>query len=342
MVRKAGRKPYVREVKPGFLYFYRGGKYLHRFTAPEDTAEFDRQYWEVRTGKKAASRTSWKALIEDYRRSDRWTKLKPRTRADYEAVMAYIIKKNGDRDMTRLTRKDVVEAQRKNEHRTRFANYIPAVMSVLCEHAIDLGWIKVNPAKGVRKLAVPDERKQPHLPWPDAAVAKFRAEAGALERLIFEIGVGSVQRPGDWVGFTWGDYNPEGDGTLRLKQNKGGVELTLPCTPQLKAALDAAKAALPFAPMPSRPILIGKRGQPMLYRSLAEIMLAERKRLGLEDYDLHALRYRGVQELALSGCDDDEIASYSGHMTKAMIQKYAGEARQKMRAKQAAAKRSRT
>ena len=236
MVRKAGRKPYVREVKPGFLYFYRGGKYLHRFTAPEDTAEFDRQYWEVRTGKKAASRTSWKALIEDYRRSDRWTKLKPRTRADYEAVMAYIIKKNGDRDMTRLTRKDVVEAQRKNEHRTRFANYIPAVMSVLCEHAIDLGWMKVNPAKGARKLAVPDERKQPHLPWSDAAVAKFRAEAGPLERLIFEIGVGSVQRPGDWVGFTWGDYD---GASLRLTQNKTDVALVLPCTPQLKAALDA-------------------------------------------------------------------------------------------------------
>ena len=339
MVRKADRKPYVREVKPGFLYFYRGGKYLHRFTAPEGTAEFDRQYWEVMTGKKAASRTSWKVLIEDYRRSDRWTKLKSRTRADYEAVMAYIIEKNGDRDMTRLTRKDVVEAQRKNAHRTRFANYIPAVMSVLCEHAIDLGWMKVNPAKGARKLAVPDERKQPHLPWPDSAVAKFRAEAGPLERLIFEIGVGSVQRPGDWVGFTWGDY----DGvSLRLTQNKTDVPLELPCTPQLKAALDAAKAALPFAPMPSRPILTLKNGQRMGYRRLAEIMLAERKRLRLEAFDLHALRYRGVQELALSGCDDDEIASYSGHMTKAMIQKYAGEARQKMRAKRAAEKRSRS
>ena len=94
--------------------------------------------------------------------------------------------------------------------------------------------------------------------------------------------------------------------------------------------------------MPTRPILTLKNGQRMGYRRLAEIMLAERKRLGLEAYDLHALRYRGVQELALSGCDDDEIASYSGHTTKAMIQKYAGEARQEMRAKQAAAKRSRT
>lgn len=75
-------------------------------------------------------------------------------------VLTYIIEKNGDKDMTRLTRKDVIAGQRANEHRTRFANYIPQVMSVLCEHAIDLGWIKHNPAKGARRLAVPEDRKQ--------------------------------------------------------------------------------------------------------------------------------------------------------------------------------------
>jgi len=46
-----------------------------------------------------------------------------------------------------------------------------------------------------------------------------------------------------------------------------------------------------------------------------------------------------VMELAWVGCDDDEIASYSGHTSKAMIVKYAGEARQIMRARQASAKR---
>jgi hypothetical protein len=44
-------------------------------------------------------------------------------------------------------------------------------------------------------------------------------------------------------------------------------------------------------------------------------------------------------ELAWAGCDDDEIASYSGHSSKAMIINHAGEARQIMRAKQAWQKR---
>ncbi len=77
----------------------------------------------------------------------------------------------------------------------------------------------------------------------------------------------------------------------------------------------------------------------MDYRRMAEIMRQERERLGLLAHDLHALRYRGVMELAWANCTDDEIEAYSGHASKAMVRKYAGEARQIMRARQAREKR---
>ena len=77
----------------------------------------------------------------------------------------------------------------------------------------------------------------------------------------------------------------------------------------------------------------------MSYRNIAGIMLKERRRLGLDAYDLHAMRDRGVMELAWAGCDDDEIMSFSRHATKAMVMKYAGLARQIVRAKTAADKR---
>ncbi|MEZ5675068.1 MAG: tyrosine-type recombinase/integrase [Thalassovita sp.] len=153
---------------------------------------------------------------------------------------------------------------------------------------------------------------------------------------MFEIGVGSVQRPGDWVGFCWGDY--DGD-SLLLRQNKTDKPLVLPCTEYLKAALDKAKENLGAVPIAARPILIKRDGGPMSYRYMSQIMLRERKRLGLEAFDLHALRYRGVMELAWAGCNDDEIKAYSGHTTDAMVRKYAGEARQIMRARQAREKR---
>lgn len=328
-------KRYLWRHPSGRIYVRIKGK-LHRITAAEDTADFDRQYWEILTGKRMQAKTSWNALMDDYRKSDRWTGLKLRTKTDYDRVMQYLREKIGDRDVKSLTRANVIEAQRANAHRTRFANYIPQMLVVLCEHAIDLGWLKDNPAKGVRALKTPDDRKKEHVPWPNSAVDRFRAEAGELPRLIFEIGVGSVQRPSDWLRFTWADY--DGD-TLRLRQGKTDKPLVLPCTAELKAALERARKALGATPIAARPILVQPNGNPMTYFYMAKIMRAERVRLGLEAFDLHALRYRSIKELAWAGCDDDEIAAYSGHATKAMIRKYAGEARQEMRARQAREKR---
>lgn len=321
-------KRYLWQHPDGRWYVRLKGKY-HRITAEAGTPDFDRQYWDILTGKRAERKTSWKALIASYRASDRWSGLKPRTRADYERVLLYLEDKIGDRDVRRLTRRDVIRAMEANAHRVRFANYIPSVMSVLLEHAIDIGWTSDNPAKGVRKLRTPEHKRQEHVPWPDEAVDLFRAEASPLARLIFEIGVGSVQRPGDWPRFRWNDY----DGSaLNVTQGKTGAALWLPCTEQLRVALDAA-------PKRGLTILARPDGSPMNYHYLARIMRDERTRLGLERYDLHALRYRGVMELAWAGCDDDEIAAYSGHASKQMIAKYAGIARQRMRAAQAAAKR---
>jgi hypothetical protein len=123
-----------------------------------------------------------------------------------------------------------------NAHRTRFANYIQQVLSVLFEHAIDLGWLDHNPAKSVRKLKTPAERRAPHRPWTDEAIATFRARASSTARLIFELGIGSVQRPGDWPKFRWSDYDGE---ALRITQGKTGVSLWLPCSQDLKRMLDA-------------------------------------------------------------------------------------------------------
>ncbi len=244
-------------------------------------------------------------------------------------MLLYLEERTGSKDATLTQRKDVIAAQAANRHRTRFANYIPQVMSVLFEHAIDKGWMAENPAKGVRALVTPKERRQEHIPWPDWAVEKFRAEAAPLPRLIFELGVGSVQRPDDWTQLMWSNY--QGD-LLDLTQGKTGKDLLIPCTPLLKAALDSAPRKGVF-------ILTLNDGRRLGYRRMAQVMLDERRRLGLEAYDLHALRYRGVMELAWSGCSDDEIASYSGHSSRDMIRKYAGGARQIMRARSAQEKR---
>lgn len=336
----AARKKYLWQHASGRWYVrkYINGKilYLGRITAQEGTAVFDHQYWEIVSGKRAEVKTSWTALIAAMRETDKWANFSPRYRQDLEPVFEYLTEKIGKVDVARLTQADIYDAMEKNRHRVRFANYIPTAISMLSKLAIRKRWRRDNPAIDIEPLKVPKGRKKPHVLWTDWAVEKMREEGEPLPLLIFEIGVGSVQRPGDWVDFQWGDYDGE---TLKLRQNKTGKPLLLPCTEALKQALDRAKAELEFAPHPSRHILTRADGSAMNYHAMARVMVRERKRLGLMAFDQHALRYRGVMELAWAGCTDDEIASFSGHTSKAMIIKYAGEARQIMRARQAAAKR---
>ena len=321
---------YVRKTINGKM------SYLGSIRADEGTEEFDREYWNIVSGKQAQAKRSWSALIADLKETDFWAKKSKRYRRDLEPVFDYLEKKIGERDINCLTVADVYKAMDKNSHRVRFANYIPTALSMLSKRAVRKGWRKDNPFRGLDLLEVPEDRKKPHVPWPNWAVEKIRKEGNDLPLLIFEIGVGSVQRPGDWVDFQWADYDGE---HLELRQNKTQIDLRLPCTPQLKAALDRHRQTLGFAPHPTRHILTRADGSAMDSHAMRREIAAERKRLGLMAFDQHALRYRGVMELAWADCTDDEIASYSGHTSKEMIIKYAGLARQIVRATSAAEKR---
>ena len=322
------KKKYLWTNSKDYNYFRRDGV-LTRIIAPKGTPEFDAEYWAIMRGKNIEPARSFKKLIEDYRNSSKWSNLAPRTRSDYEGVHLYLLEKVGSQDCTRMQRSDVINARESQRDRVRFANYIVQVTRILMEHAIDLGWRQDNPARNVPALKTPEAKKQSHIPWTDEAVSKFRHKAGPVELLIFELGLGSIQRPNDWTRFKWSDYD---GANLRIIQGKTGVILKLPCTERLKGLLNQQKQT-------GETILVNRKGDPLPYRTMAQIMQKERSRLGLELYDLHALRYRGVMELAWAGCTDDEIASFSGHASKAMIRMYAGKARQETAAERALIKR---
>ena len=201
-------KKYLWKHPSGRIYIRIKGK-LTRVTAEPGTAEFDRQYWEILSGKRAEVKTSWSALIKDLRGTDFWAAKSTVYRKDLDLVFKYLEEKIGGQDIKRLTVAETYKAMEANEHRVRFANYIPTALSMLSKRAMRIGWRTDNPFKGLDKLSVPESRKKPHLPWTDWAVDLMRAEAKPLPLLMFEIGVGSVQRPGDWIGFTWGDYDGE-------------------------------------------------------------------------------------------------------------------------------------
>lgn len=313
-----------------YWYFRRRGEKSTRLPDPSDPP-FLAAYEEARRGKPKVSRTSIGALVDLYIKSPGFAEKAHRTQRDYLDVLEHIKAVAGTHDVSRITMPAVIQAMENNRHRVRFANYLGQMYRQLCRYAVKIGWLARNPLADLELIRTPKDRLKEHVPWTDLAVDTWREKAHPMARLAFELGVGTTQRPGDLCRMRWSSYDGE---SIHVWQSKTNHEGVIPCTPQLKTALDRAEKR-------GLTILTNAKGQPLTYAALSAMMREERRRLGLMAYDLHALRYRGIMELAWAGCDDDQIASFSLHTSKAMIVKYAGRARQITRAREAAEKRRR-
>lgn len=312
--------------KRGYLYFCRGRQTTRILSAP-GTPEFAAEYALLLRGRAQVQRgRDFIDLIGSYKRSNRYAKLKPRSKRDYDGVLLFVADKLGNERPEDVQRRHIVGWRDDNAGKVRFANYLVQVIRVLFEHAIDLGWRHDNPAKGVALLK---SNRAPREAWPDDAVKAFRKTATGPARLIFELCLGTGQRIGDVLRMRWNDIEAGG---INVKQGKTGAVLWVPLTPHLRAALDdTPKRGLTIACNPD--------GRPMAYKTAQGHVMAVRKLIGAEGYDIHSLRHTAASELAALGCSDELIMAVTGHSSARMVAHYAGAARQRARAKEAQGKR---
>jgi integrase len=317
-------------AKRGGLYFQRRGWDTVRIQSAPHTPEFAAEYALILRGTPPAPKgKTFAALVLSYKSSAKWKALAPRTKADYDKVLAWVLKRLGPLPADRMQRKDVIRARDENASTTRFATYIVQVLRVLMTHAMDIGWRKDNPAEGVGGVK---STRPPREPWPVEKIAAFReaCPVGNRARLIFEMCLGTGQRIGDVLKMRWSDI--DGDG-VKVRQGKTGAVLWVPLTGSLRAVLDATpRLGLTICAW-------GRQGRPTSYRGAADLLMAVRVKIGAEAWDIHGLRHSAASELAALGCSDDLIQAVTGHRSKAMVALYAGAARQKSRAKEAQGKR---
>lgn len=329
---KRGLPPYVYpRGRKGYLYFMRKGL-LVRMPDDPTSAEFFAEYARLRDTRIIAPVPKGKtfhALIAHYKRSTRFTKLAPRTKSDYDKILAYIDKAFGALPVAKMRRKDVVRARDANADAQRFANYIVQVLRVIMEHARDIGWREDNPAMGVATLKSEGIARQP---WPADLVESFRKVAAPRARLIFELCLGTGQRIGDVLRMRWDHLEAGG---IHVKQGKTGRALWIPLTDDLQLAIAHIQRN-------GLTIAADDQGRPLRYHQARHAIAAVRKQIGAEAYDIHSLRYSTASELASLGCSDDLIMAITGHNTVAMVAKYAGAERQKVRALSAQSRRNKT
>jgi integrase len=255
------------------------------------------------------------ALIEHYRRSPEWDGLAEATRKTYAVYLKWLEKvghvRAGDvrrRDILAL-RDAIIKASGPGA-----AQGFVRSSSALFRWAVKREWIEHSPVTQIEAIGGGELRA-----W--TAQEADAAERGLPEHLrrVVVLARYTGQRRGDLCAMTWAAFDGE---TIKVRQQKTGEELEIPCHPILRAELLAWRGD-PVAALPSRPILTNTLGRPWQPQHLSHELPVALVRIGLPgDLNVHGLRKLAATELANSGCTTHEIAAVTGHRTLAMIQHY--------------------
>ncbi len=309
--------------KRGYVYFCRRGAKPVRMHSAPGSAEFAAEYALLMRGRALAPTRTIRKLVAHYLASPKWGALAKNTQRSYGRHFRYFEEVMGEIDPGTLRRVHVNEMRDTLADKPTDASRKVGALSVLFEHAIDIGWLKDNPAKGVRLLR---GTKAPREPWPPALIAKFREVAPALPLLVFELCLGTGQRIGDVLAMRWDAIT---DGGLPVRQGKTGKLLWVPFTPRLAARLEAT-------PRLGETIVAQPNGKPASYPLVARDVQRVREAIGAMAYDIHALRHAAASEIAsLPGMTREHVKALTGHSGDDMADLYAGAAMQRARAEEA-------
>ncbi len=107
------------------LYFQRRGWQSRKIEGEFGTPEFWREYAEILEGratpKRVSSRT-FSSLVNNYRASPRYKRLKPRTALDYDKYLDFFLSIMADANPVSMKRKDVIRLRDSNADKVYFAN----------------------------------------------------------------------------------------------------------------------------------------------------------------------------------------------------------------------------
>lgn len=310
------------------VYFCKRGQRSIRIVSEPGTPEFAAEYARLlRYDYSHAPAQNMGKLIDHVKTTDWWRSLAQNTRKSYARHFDYFKETMGSIDPKALRRHHVIAMRDANSDRPTDATRKVRCLSVLLERAIDIGWLTHNTAKGVAGLKSTREKRTA---WPQDMIEAFRVEADERARLIFEMLLGTGQRIGDVLAMQWGHVTPEG---ISVAQEKTGARLVIPPTPTLSRIL---------AQTPRRGLFIVTQdnGRPVSYNLAWKDVMAVRRKIGAEAWDMHALRYAAASEIAaMPGMTQEHVSAITGHTSAAMVRLYAGAAIQKARAQEAQGKR---
>lgn len=241
--------------------------------------------------------------IDRYRTSPKFAKRAATTRRIYERWLRALDNEVGDRPLAHLTPQAVYEIIDGIDSRGGKV-HCAAVLSKIAKVGMKHGLLMTNPASAL-ELEGPNRRDQI---WPAVAQQAFLAACdGAPDGLGLRRGFlvlrYTAQRPGDMRRMAWSHY--DGD-VIRVRQQKTGALLDIPCHAVLRAELDSVDRQSPV-------IVTRDNGRPFSEAQWIDAFRGIMAAAGIEGLQGRDLRRSAIVELGTLGVEIQDIAAVSGH-----------------------------
>lgn len=297
--------------KRKYFYAWRGGPLLKDEQgiplAPGNPA-FVVAYATAHENRKKPAAGTMFSLIAAYKSTSEFTKRAERTKKDYLRFLKMIEDKFGDMPISYVEKpkaRGKFKAWRDTlSESPRQADYAWGMLARVLSVAKDRGTISTNVCERGGRLYSVDRAE---IIWQADHIKAFGAVASDELRFALLLALWTGQRQGDLIRLAWTQY----DGThIRIRQGKTKARVVIPVGAILKAELDARRG--------EGTVLKNTRGEAWTGDGFRTSWGKASTRAGLDDADLrfHDLRGTAVTRLSLAECNNQQIASITGHSEK--------------------------
>ena len=257
--------------------------------------------------------------------------LRPRTRADYEAVVRRYLQPLMDRRLASIEALDLLHVLQPLRNRPRTAQLAFRVVHRVLGFAVRCGYLTSNPAD---RVDPPRYQARRRAVWTEAGLRAFlRTAEGHPLGPLFLLLAGTGLRWSEAAGLAWKDLDLEA-GLVRVERSLHRVRGEWVTTPP-KTAAGARTVALPAQVAEvlrkhrrkaleaalacghgwseDRLVFCRPDGQPLHHRSVLEAFRRLCQKAGVENIGLHGLRHLHASALLEAGLGAPQVARRLGH-----------------------------
>jgi integrase len=250
--------------------------------------------------------------LDLYRASSSWSKLANSTRRQRENIYRAVIKTAGDVALKSITDETIKAGRERRKATPHSANVFLKAMRAFFAWAIEDKLVTIDPTKGVKLLAGPNDADGFHT-WTQAELDRFEAHwpVGTRERLSYDLLLYTGLRRGDAVRV---GRPHEREGVITIRMEKTGEPVSIPMLPPLAASIAATRTG-------DLTYLITEAGQPWVKESFGN-WFREVCRKARCPGSAHGLRKAGATRAAERGATERQLMAIFGWSTGKMAQHY--------------------